>query len=53
MKIGSQCVGCAQCAAYCPYDAITVYGRALMNEKCVECKKCVKYCPLHAISEDE
>lgn len=53
MKVGEKCVGCGQCAAYCPYDAITVFGRASMTNKCVECAICVKYCPISAISEDE
>jgi len=50
MKVDQNCVGCGQCAAYCPYDAITVFGHAEMNEKCVECGTCVKYCPVSAIS---
>jgi ferredoxin len=52
MKVGKNCVGCGQCAAYCPFDAIIVFGRAVMNEKCAECGKCVEYCPLGAISEE-
>ncbi|MBU4139695.1 MAG: 4Fe-4S binding protein [Euryarchaeota archaeon] len=53
MIIDQQCVGCGQCAAYCPYDAIDVFGRASMNEKCVECGICVDYCPVCAISEEK
>lgn len=52
MKVGQECVGCGQCAAYCTYDAIIVLGRARMNEKCISCGACVKYCPVMAISED-
>lgn len=52
MKVGNACVGCGQCAGYCPFDAIIVFGRAAMNDKCVECGKCVIYCPLSAISEE-
>ncbi|MFZ3167579.1 MAG: 4Fe-4S binding protein [Candidatus Methanoperedens sp.] len=51
MKVSDDCVGCGQCAAYCPFDAITVFGRAAMNENCKECGKCVEYCPVCAISE--
>ncbi|MDD1745531.1 MAG: 4Fe-4S binding protein [Candidatus Methanoperedens sp.] len=53
MKVDKTCVGCGQCAAFCPYDAIVVFGRAFMNEKCVECGICVEYCPACAISEDK
>ena len=53
MIVSQNCVGCGQCAAYCPYDAIVVFGRAFMNEKCVECGICVDYCPTCAISEEK
>jgi len=53
MKVDKTCVGCGQCAAYCPYDAIVVFGRASMNEKCVRCGICVDYCPTCAISEEK
>ena len=52
MKVDQKCVGCAQCAAYCPYEAITVFGRARMSDKCTECGTCVKFCPVCAISGD-
>ncbi len=53
MKISEVCVGCGQCAAYCPFDAIIVFGKAAINEKCRECAKCVEYCPVNAISGEE
>lgn len=52
MRISQECVGCGQCAAYCPYDAIAIFGRAVMNDKCIECCTCVDYCPVCAISGD-
>ncbi|MCE8425617.1 MAG: 4Fe-4S binding protein [Candidatus Methanoperedens sp.] len=52
MKVSMDCVGCGQCAAYCPYDAIMVFGRAVMNDKCIECGTCIDYCPISAISGD-
>ncbi len=59
MKVSEKCVGCGQCAAYCPYDAIIVFGRAATETpylntgtKCAECCICVDYCPVLAISED-
>ncbi|MCZ7400110.1 MAG: 4Fe-4S binding protein [Candidatus Methanoperedens sp.] len=52
MKVSNVCVGCGQCAAYCPYDAILVFGRASMKERCTECGICISYCPLRAILED-
>lgn len=51
MKVAEYCVGCGQCVAYCAFDAITVFGRAAVNEKCIECGKCARYCPVCAISE--
>jgi ferredoxin len=51
MKVGEKCVGCGQCAAYCAFDAIVIFGRAAMNENCTECGKCIKYCPISAIME--
>jgi ferredoxin len=51
MKVSKDCVGCGQYAAYCPFDAIIVFGNASMNENCTECGKCVKYCPVSAILE--
>ncbi|MCZ7356511.1 MAG: 4Fe-4S binding protein [Candidatus Methanoperedens sp.] len=53
MIVDGRCVGCGQCAAYCPYDAIIVFGRAVMDEKCIECGTCVRYCPVSAISGEE
>jgi len=53
MKVDINCVGCGQCAAFCPYEAIVVFARASMNEKCVECGICVDYCPVCAISEEK
>lgn len=53
MKVNQNCVGCGQCAAYCPYNAIIVFGHASMNSTCVECGTCIDYCPLGAISGDE
>ncbi len=50
MKVNQKCVGCGQCAAYCPYDAIVVFGRAEMGEKCIDCGRCARYCPVCAIS---
>lgn len=51
MKVSEECVGCGQCAAYCSFEAIIIFGRAAMNENCTECGECVKYCPLSAITE--
>ncbi|MCZ7401034.1 MAG: 4Fe-4S binding protein [Candidatus Methanoperedens sp.] len=52
MKVNGNCVGCGQCVAYCPSDAIIVLACASMNEKCTQCGKCIDYCPMVAISEE-
>jgi len=49
MKINLNCVGCAQCAAFCENDAIRVKGKAEMTDACIECGVCAAYCPTKAI----
>jgi ferredoxin len=49
MKIARECVGCGQCAAYCPFDAIDIFGRAVKNKNCIGCEQCIDYCPVGAI----
>ena len=46
------CLGCGDCAAVCPTNAICVKdGVARINPtKCIACGKCVKTCPKHIIS---
>ena len=46
------CIGCGDCAAVCPADAICVHDfLAHVNPKmCVGCGLCVKTCPKHIIS---
>jgi len=46
------CLGCGDCAAVCPTDAICIKeGIARVNpSKCIACGKCVKICPKHIIS---
>ena len=52
MKITAKCVGCGQCKAFCPVDAIKTCGISTINGDCIECGKCKGYCPLRAITED-
>ncbi|WP_338103081.1 4Fe-4S binding protein [Methanolapillus millepedarum] len=49
MYVNSNCVGCSQCMAFCKYEAISVFGKAVISEKCVNCRFCVSYCPMKAI----
>jgi electron transfer flavoprotein alpha subunit len=46
------CIGCEQCLAVCPADAITMEGGlAIIDpEKCIGCEKCVSICPTSVIS---
>jgi len=46
------CVGCEQCAAVCPTDAITMQeGIAVIAaERCTGCGECVPVCPTEAVS---
>ncbi|MBN2488576.1 MAG: 4Fe-4S binding protein [Methanosarcinaceae archaeon] len=49
MIINQDCVGCAQCVAFCEQDAIKVKGRAYIMEACIDCGFCAAYCPMKAI----
>ncbi len=48
-----KCIGCRQCIAVCPVDAISIQkGKAVIDmEKCNLCGECVKVCPVKAIKE--
>lgn len=52
MRITSVCVGCGQCKAFCPVEAIETCGVSHINDKCIECGKCKGYCPIGAITEE-
>ena len=46
------CIGCEQCVAVCPVDAITMDDDAIAvidAEKCIGCGKCVPICPGSAV----
>lgn len=46
------CIGCGDCAAVCPADAICVRDSLAHVDprKCIGCSLCVKTCPKHIIS---
>ena len=46
------CLGCGDCEAVCPTDAICVHDSLAHVDprKCIGCGKCVKTCPKHIIS---
>jgi len=48
---GSLCVGCGDCKAVCPVDAVTISdGKATIDQdKCIDCSICVKACQYRAI----
>ncbi|HIH69015.1 4Fe-4S binding protein [Methermicoccus shengliensis] len=47
--VSERCVGCGECAAFCPVHAIRVCGRAVVGKGCTQCGLCVRYCPVQAI----
>jgi dissimilatory sulfite reductase (desulfoviridin) alpha/beta subunit len=47
----SLCCGCGQCQEACPFDAVSVNGKAaVQREDCVGCGVCVGKCPEGAAS---
>lgn len=49
-----KCIGCGQCAANCPWDAIKMRAqggklRPYWTLKCESCMRCMGYCPTQAI----
>ncbi len=53
-KIGDKCIGCGNCAANCPMEAISADGAVykIDPEKCIGCGACAAGCPMEAISEE-
>lgn len=48
----NKCIGCEECLASCPFDAIEIReGKAFINEYCNFCKACLSVCPEGAIEE--
>lgn len=45
------CVGCGDCQAVCPVDAVTIIdGKSVIDaEKCILCEICIKSCTYQAI----
>jgi electron transfer flavoprotein alpha subunit len=52
---GQRCIGCEQCIASCPFNAIRIEdGIAIVDPNlCTGCGKCLKVCPVEAISMPE
>jgi ferredoxin len=51
--VGNNCIGCGQCAAECPADAIRIEdGKAVIDQNlCRRCGTCFDLCPRHAIEK--
>ena len=50
MKVLNKCIGCGLCVPFCPFEAMGVYGKVIIDENlCKECGICIKYCPIDAI----
>jgi hypothetical protein len=50
--IKKKCVGCAECAITCPFNAIRIDrgGKAKIDyKKCKGCEACVEACPMKAL----
>jgi len=49
--LASECIGCGECAANCPEQAVSFeYGRPLRDAaKCVSCGRCADHCPAEAL----
>ena len=47
-----KCIGCGECAAHCPADAIELVRKKAIkdSEKCIGCGECIAVCPEEAVS---
>ncbi|MGM0471042.1 MAG: 4Fe-4S binding protein [Bacillota bacterium] len=49
-KANDDCISCGVCAQVCPYQAITIEDKAVVDsEKCFGCSLCVTKCPVDAL----
>ncbi len=46
------CIGCGECAAHCPGEAIFLEDKKayIMKEKCIGCAECIVRCPTRSIN---
>jgi len=49
---GKKCIGCGECEAHCPADAIELVKKKAIkdSEKCIGCGECIAVCPEEAVS---
>ena len=47
-----KCIGCGECVAHCPTDAIELLKKKAKKdaEKCIGCGECIAVCPEEAVS---
>ncbi len=47
-----KCIGCGECAAHCPADAIELVKKKAIkdSDKCIGCGECIAVCPEEAVS---
>lgn len=47
-----KCIGCGECVAHCPADAIELVKKKAIkdSEKCIGCGECIAVCPEEAVS---
>ena len=49
-----KCVGCSQCVAFCPFEALEAWAVARIKyDECTECLECIDYCPVEALEVKE
>ncbi|MBW1980777.1 MAG: DUF362 domain-containing protein [Deltaproteobacteria bacterium] len=49
---GKKCVGCGECVAHCPVEAITLVKKKAKKDvkKCIGCGECIAVCPEEAVT---
>ena len=53
MEVLTNCVGCGECVVFCPVDAITTRGIAIIDKDiCTDCGICAKYCQIDALKNN-
>ncbi len=49
IEVTEDCIGCSTCIETCPFEAISINGKAVHSEQCRGCGRCERFCPNKAV----